>query len=353
MRIMKSARTFGIGQAVAVGLMVGFALSSASSCGTRPPMTTKCTSATCPDGCCDDQGMCQQQSPSTCGISGQTCVSCSLGQSCVAGSCRIGGTGGGGNDGGTGGGTGGGSGGGATGGGGGGGSGCSASTCASGCCNNGQCVPFAQQNFTRCGTSGAQCAGCPTGQACSMGRCAAPQCNNCLDTAGNCRGGPSDNAYCGANGSVCARCDTTNGQMCVNGRCSGGTTSCDSTNCAGGCCSGNTCVMPTSDAQCGLNGSLCQTCSGSSHCDTASGMCQGGGLLDGGFDFDGGFFPACDPSTCPNGCCHFFLGCMNDGDPFPPDDAGTAFAQVCGTGGNICQTCIGTCQLGMTLGLCF
>lgn len=374
---MKTVASFGVAQALALGLCVGLVVSSAS-CGTKPPIA-RCNRNTCPDGCCDGDGVCfgtndaGAQSPQACGIGGVTCQECTSTMTCVMGQCRLatngGGMGGMGGSGGTGGMAGGtaGAGGGTGGSGGGGitgdGGTCNATTCPSGCCNAaGGCVAPAQQNFTRCGSEGVMCQGCPSGQSCSAktdggvgNACGIPNCSACLDTAGNCRTDKmtmTDSNYCGAAGSVCARCDTANGQMCQAGRCVGTSQSCNASNCDG-CCAGNTCVRADgglSNAQCGRNAAACVTCNSPATCDTATGMCMGGGAGGGGGGFpglDGGGFPTCDPTTCPTGCCSFFSGCVQPG----PDPSG--FGSNCGTAGMVCQFCIPDCATGMALGFCF
>ncbi|MFT3713088.1 MAG: hypothetical protein QM817_35995 [Archangium sp.] len=107
-----------------LGTVLGFSVSFGLSCG-----PAKCTPSSCSTGCCDSKGLCTPGgSDAQCGVSGNMCQVCGLGQRCQLGLCVLTGTGGGtGNGGGTGGGatgggtTGGGTGGGTTGGGTGGG----------------------------------------------------------------------------------------------------------------------------------------------------------------------------------------------------------------------------------------
>lgn len=347
-------RSFGVAQALAVGICLGLVMSSVS-CGNRPPIA-KCNRNTC-DGCCDDTGTCFSptdaglQSPEACGLGGVTCEVCPTSQLCVDGQCRVGGMGGGsGGGGGASGGTGGSA--------GDGGVPCNATSCANGCCTSGgTCVGPAMQNFTRCGSGGVLCTGCPNGQSCQAGdagvnRCAVPQCSTCLDTAGNCRPAVDDN-YCGGNGGVCARCDTTNGQHCQNGRCVG-MQGCTAANCDG-CCSGSACIPldgGVSNAQCGRMASACTTCTSPATCDLGTGTCVGGGGTGGGggtFPFPDGGLTVCDMTTCPTGCCDFALGCLQNG----MDYGGAGFAQACGSGGNVCKICIPDCASGMAIGFCF
>lgn len=369
---MRKLSSFGVAQALVLGLCVGLVASSVS-CGPPKPAPARCNRNTC-DGCCDENGQCfgksdaGLQSNEACGLGGVTCQVCSSNQTCVDGNCRIGGMGGG--SGGAGGSMGGG-----TGGTGGGssmlsdGGVCNATTCPTGCCNASGCVMPAQQNFTRCGSGGAACAGCPNGQACAArpdggtgNVCQVPNCTACLDTSGNCRTDKNtltDDNFCGGPGgntSVCARCDTANGQRCMNGRCVGMSNQCNAMNCDG-CCSGNTCISADagqlSNAQCGLGGQACATCSSPATCDKATGMCMGGGAGGGGGGFpglDGGFGTVCDPTTCA-GCCDFLNGCLTNGAAYPPPGGG--LGQACGTGGGVCKICLPDCATGMALGLCF
>jgi hypothetical protein len=63
-----------------------------------------CNASLCPDGCCDQAGICQQPSADTCGSNGMSCVSCGAEMACSAGRCVPSGSGGGSGGGGTGGG---------------------------------------------------------------------------------------------------------------------------------------------------------------------------------------------------------------------------------------------------------
>lgn len=74
-------------------MLVAVMVSSAVmlGCGTPP-----CSASTCASGCCDGSGVCQTGTqPLSCGIAGGTCNVCSLGQSCLQGTCFGGNTGGG------------------------------------------------------------------------------------------------------------------------------------------------------------------------------------------------------------------------------------------------------------------
>lgn len=62
-----------------------------SSCGGAAP---RCSSSTCPVGCCDSDGLCQGgNSLSACGIGGNTCKRCTVTETCMQGLCVTGGTG--------------------------------------------------------------------------------------------------------------------------------------------------------------------------------------------------------------------------------------------------------------------
>ncbi|MDP1827789.1 MAG: DUF1554 domain-containing protein [Archangium sp.] len=55
-----------------------------AACGVPAP---DCDSRSCPFGCCDLSGVCQQPGPATCGSQGNACLSCPSGQSCQLGMC--------------------------------------------------------------------------------------------------------------------------------------------------------------------------------------------------------------------------------------------------------------------------
>ncbi|MDP1918795.1 MAG: hypothetical protein Q8L14_21280 [Myxococcales bacterium] len=86
--------TFRLSTLLVVVACLGFAL-GLSNCGPQP-----CSSATCPTGCCGSTGRCETGSSSAaCGRLGEACLSCSISQSCSAGTCMnqgfgAGGTGG-------------------------------------------------------------------------------------------------------------------------------------------------------------------------------------------------------------------------------------------------------------------
>lgn len=325
-----------------LGAAVGFLAATVSSCGNNKQPPVKCNSTTC-STCCDATGTCLPgNTVDACGTGGITCQMCNPGKVCNSGQCVTGTANDGGTGGGSGGGVGGGSGGGAGGGTGGGtnvdGGSCDRSNCLNGCCtSDGLCI----LNITdaACGKGAVQCAPCGSTQTCDtqLGVCKAANCSDkCIDVAGNCIGGPTDDNACGNDGKICKDCSSTQGSHCVNGQCMGGT--CNATTCPSGCCDGNNCVGAQSDLQCGINGVQCQSCNGT--CDFGTGTCMGGGTDSGfPFDLDGGL-----PFGCQNcqGCCFGGLICM---------PGNSAFA--CGTGGANCAACdffslemcvSGTCQ---------
>jgi len=350
--------SFGIAQALALGMCIGLVV-SAASCGTKPP-TSRCNKNNCATGCCDDDGTCYGAddagvySNDKCGYEGGVCNQCTASQVCQLGQCKLGGTAGGMATGG-GSGTGGGSAGSGGGMGGAGGNSCSATNCPNGCCSvQGQCTVHAMQSFAKCGSGGATCAGCPVMQTCAAkdggtgGVCAPAMCASCFDAAGSCR--PENTMtnpnYCGSGGGLCARCAAT--EMCINGRCIGMSTQCMPSNCDG-CCAGNTCIPldgGISNSQCGINAQQCQTCNMPATCDSATGNCVGGGGTGGGSGlpgFDGGFPGLCDATSCPNGCCVFMIGCIPNGTTNP-------LGVTCGTGGAVCKACLlmSTCPMDLS-----
>jgi hypothetical protein len=130
--------------------------------------TPACNAVTCPEGCCDANGMCNPgTTQNSCGSHGGTCNACGVSQSCQIGACLYESGSGGGSA------TGGGS---ASGGGGGqatgGGSAgtCSAQSCASGCCDaNGNCRQGTTQSA--CGANGETCTACGSSETCEQGQC--------------------------------------------------------------------------------------------------------------------------------------------------------------------------------------
>lgn len=79
-----------------LGAVLGFSAASGLACGPA----NKCTPSTCPFGCCDASGTCQQgSSDSLCGSQASVCQACTFGQVCVVGRCVASGSGTGGSSG--------------------------------------------------------------------------------------------------------------------------------------------------------------------------------------------------------------------------------------------------------------
>jgi hypothetical protein len=123
---------------------------------------------------------------------------------------------------------------------------------------------------------------------------------------------------------------------------------CSPQNCADGCCDTvkGTCVKApsnTNNTSCGSAGNACIDCSASATmCNGATGTCAvstgtgtGGGA--GGGTGTGGGQAACDGCRLPSGTCV---------------PAQTVNEQNCGTGGAICQGCMGTDTCNKTSGTC-
>jgi hypothetical protein len=364
---MSTSTGLDVKRAFVLGVGIGLLFTVAPSC-SHPPPKQVCSSDNC-TGCCDDTGSCANgDSSENCGSNGISCSQCTGAQACVVtdggqgNQCLIGGSGGGSGGGSA---NGGGSAGGSAGGSGGGSGVCNAGTCDAGCCTQtGVCLKYAQQSYSQCGMAGATCAGCPVGKTCQMGACMASNCDACLDTAGNCRTDKNtltDDHYCGRDGGICALCDTSNNQKCMDGHCVGMSSQCNTSNCDG-CCSGSICIGLSdgglSTAQCGVGAASCVTCTGGM-CDTATGMCQGGaggggggtlGLGGGTFGMGGG--PACDVTTCDAGCCSFLYGCLQSGS----DPSGTGIGVACLDptlgAGSACKLCVFTMMCPMDVSSC-
>lgn len=172
-----------------------------ANCPARTPPPC-CGPTTCPDGCCDANGLCQSSGDNACGIGGVACANCGArGEVCIAGGtccnpgtdprCRRA---------------------------------CDATTCPNGCCDtNGQCQPSGNSS---CGIGGAACADCGArGEICiAEGTCCNPESdprcrpacnaatcpNGCCDDTGTCQKG-RDAAACGNGGAACRRCANTCG----------------------------------------------------------------------------------------------------------------------------------------------
>jgi hypothetical protein len=141
-----------------------------------------CNPQTCPFGCCDFQGFCQNgNSPFACGTRGQFCQPCAkFGAICFNQQCVVG------VDAGV----------------------CNPKTCPFGCCDvTGVCY-MGGSDFA-CGTGGGICQNCAQfGLTCTNQQCAqscAQTCPGCCDAQGNCQPGFVD-PQCGEQGNACTDC---------------------------------------------------------------------------------------------------------------------------------------------------
>ena len=139
---------------------------------------------------------------------------------------------------------------------------CTATICPQGCCSaQGMCLNYGQQSNAACGTSGASaCQPCSAGS-CQNGVCGSwmpatcPQ--GCCSGSGQCLAfAQQSNTVCGTGGNLCQAC--ANG-FCQNGVCSA---TCDTASCLQGCCLGTACTLfaAQSTSKCGTNANTCQTC---------------------------------------------------------------------------------------------
>lgn len=197
---------------------------------------------------------------------------------------------------------------------------CDASNC-SGCCVGDKCLTG--ETATACGTGGVQCASCAGSQECRLGAsgrrqcagestCGPQNCGGCCTPQGTCVTG-NDTTACGQGGQACDACSAS--ELCVavglpNARTCQPEPTCGPANCAG-CCVGNQCVVSTTPAACGANGSACTACGAGLRC-SPQGTCVSGG--------------ECTAATC-GGCCV--------GDICAVGTQQTA----CGAGGDLCLNC--------------
>lgn len=335
-----------------------------------------CDSLSC-TGCCSGSSCLIGESASACGVGGNECVDCPIGDTCELGVC----------------------------------SSCNPTNCGDGCCLGAVCMTpssfdacgFGAEACTVCSSSGADACSstgdcecgdspsCDTGQQCVGGVCV---CDGTSCPYGCCDGDicvttPSIDR-CGTGGATCSPCNPTlsdncsadgecrcdGGPACQDGqRCSDETCICDVVTCPGGCCESEVC-QGRSVSTCGIDGELCTTCSptradtcsdlgecrcganpactvgqrcvdGTCLCDTTScaGCCDGviclsGNAVDscgtGGIECiacpasdvcDGGVCSSCSSDSCPMGCCSGAT-CVA-----PPTTT------TCGTGGAACAAC--------------
>ncbi len=153
----------------------------------QPLDAAVCNEQTCPTGCCDGYGLCQQGiTNTTCGNFGTACQDCfSYGFLCSNQQCAT-------PDGGR---------------------ACGEYSCMMGCCDAlGNCQPG---NTTQaCGNVGEACVDCATaGDVCTGGECVSPDggvlcsqsCSGCCDDHGECHPGFTD-TQCGGSGGACQDC---------------------------------------------------------------------------------------------------------------------------------------------------
>ncbi len=272
----------------------------------RPDGAPTCNPATCPDGCCDENGTCVAGGSSidACGAGGGACVDCvaqgfdtcdQTTHSCA----RLVDT-------------------------------CDQATCPNGCCLVTPGGTLCEDGTSRdaCGSNAATCTDCggggnacdPTTRACVAAKCDSSTCSGCCTASGECHTG-TDQAFCGSLGGTCVDC-TSGGGSCdasdagVGGSCVATPPSCNSTTCADGCCVGaDTCVhgaMQTDNA-CGLGGAQCQNCA------NAAKVCSGNVCT---------VIPCAQSCATSNGCCAADGTCH----------AGF-LSNACGQGGAACTDC--------------
>ena len=267
-----------------------------------------CNPATCPDGCCDENGSCVAGGSSidACGSGGGACVDCvaqgfdtcdSTTHSCARQVDT-----------------------------------CDQESCPNGCClvTPGGTLCEDGTSSDACGGNASTCADCSTGGAgetcdatsrtCVAAKCDATTCSGCCTATGECHTG-TDQSFCGSGGDTCVDC-TSSGGSCnasdagVGGSCVATPPSCNSTTCADGCCIGaDTCVHGVSqtDNACGLGGAQCQNCT------NAAKVCSGNACTT---------IPCAQSCATSNGCCAADGTCH----------AGF-LSNACGQGGASCVDC--------------
>jgi hypothetical protein len=213
-----------------------------------------CDAASCPTGCCDEAGACQDPPTSRhCGILGQPCERCNYGEVCDRSggdaTCER-------ND-------------------------CMAGTC-SGCCLNGECVGAAEQSTSACGGVGEACRTCFGNNQCRNGDCVPPPCSTdgkgCIGADGSCLPGTAHSA-CGKGDMTCKDCSAS-GYECnlKTGNCDPPDIGCADCTGINSCCNANMCTGGLSPSSCGGNGSPCQDCTtafpGGGICNPSSRMCE-------------------------------------------------------------------------------
>jgi hypothetical protein len=253
-----------------------------------------CSPASCPNGCCDEDGDCQPgDSRQACGDGGVSCTQCGPNQFCSTetGTCRDNPP-------------------------------CSPETCPNGCCDLQNGTHVCRTDRRGCGPGG-------------------PCCNGCCDNDQACLPG-DDAGACGAGGSRCVACDPLGGQ-CDQGRCQ-----CDANNCPHGCCDdgpGNPGLCFVDDPRfcASTGGSLCVACPSGTSCCPGNQTC---GLLNGQHCSEDS--QCCTGNCFDNVCADLVTRCGNQTcDPpakgcggnqccFAPFDLGCAHG-CCGDGFKCCN----------------
>ena len=245
-----------------------------------------------------------------------------------------------------------------------------ANACTSGVCTCGSVAQCASGQGLSCTGSGA-------GSACTCDATKCSAASGCCNLAGTACVTTGANIACGTSGATCINCASLYNDQCVSGMCT-----CNSTTCAGGCCStpsGATSVCRGAGAidnshcsdgsvladcmDCGpLNerckSNACVQCNSGAGCWDATDTCHADGPTNGHFcgtsdgvcvDCDAargttggcsGGACACNPTTCPAGCCDGGGNCLMLSNSTcgtgPGIGVGTACV-VCG-GGTTCDT---------------
>jgi Putative metal-binding motif len=171
--------------------------------------------------------------------------------------------------------------------------------------------------------------------------------SSCCSAQQACRQLGTDSSNCGSCGKVC---DPATSSKCASGKCVCGYSSsaCSSgLNCVGssctciaggncsGCCSGggNSCLSGSSTSACGINGAACKTCT-AAQCKVP--VCQSNGQCG---TYNASTGTSCSGGKCTSGSC--CTGCLNGATCYP----GTTKA-LCGSNGDPCQSCAGSCITG-------
>lgn len=257
-----------------------------------------CSAASCPNGCCDEEGRCRQGSQlQACGRGGAACADCRDGFDFCDPSSRlcsrtV--------------------------------SDCSAQTCGDGCCAS-STVCLGGTNESACGTGGRACAACDEGdevcdatnRECRPTTCGPENCDGCCE-GNRCRTGQAP-SLCGASGQACRACG--DGETCSPTGAAGGacvaTRTCTSSTCPNGCCTlDDRCVDGTSDGACGTGAAACRNCAAQSE------ICSSRACAPPP--------PTCTAANCP-GCCDGNQVCQ----------AGF-LNNRCGVGGARCADCTAT-----------